>query len=108
MLFFPKKRPARKDPYADPIGRESREKGWCVDCHSSIKDEFFMVHDPVWAKARMENYGGFLCVGCLEKRIGRRLRRGDFTDCPMNKPDFTYLDGRPVPKSRRLRNRLGI
>ena len=108
MILFPKKRPAQKNPYSDPIGQESRAKGWCVDCHASIRDEFYMVHDSVWRKARMGEFAGFLCVGCLEKRIGRRLRPADFTDCPMNKPDFTYRDGRPVPKSHRLRNRLGI
>ncbi|MDT0270859.1 hypothetical protein RM844_31780 [Streptomyces sp. DSM 44915] len=108
MLFFPKKRPTRENPWADPIAAESRIKGWCIDCHRDIDDEFYMVHDSVWAKARMKDAGGFLCIGCLEKRLSRRLRPADFTDCPLNKPDFTYQDGRPVPKSRRLRSRLGI
>ncbi|MDT0270551.1 hypothetical protein RM844_30190 [Streptomyces sp. DSM 44915] len=106
--MFGRLRRSARDPYSDPVGRESREKGWCVDCRTSVDDEFFMVHDSVWAKARMKDLGGFLCIGCLEKRLSRRLRPADFTDCPMNKPDFTYLDGRPVPKSRRLRSRLGF
>jgi hypothetical protein len=33
-----------------------------------------MVLDAVWAKARMRENGGYLCIGCLEKRFGRLLR----------------------------------
>jgi hypothetical protein len=32
----------------------------------------------------MEPYGGVLCVGCLEKRIGRRLTPDDFPDHVFN------------------------
>jgi hypothetical protein len=32
----------------------------------------------------MEPMGGCLCVGCLEKRLGRRLRPKDFTRRPLN------------------------
>jgi hypothetical protein len=47
--------------------------------------EVYMVHDKVWKKAGMEGYGGCLCIGCLEKRIGRRLKRKDFVpDHPFN------------------------
>lgn len=28
-----------------------------------------------------------LCVGCLEKRIGRELAKADFTEVPINSPD---------------------
>jgi hypothetical protein len=28
-----------------------------------------------------------LCVGCLEKRIGRELAKADFTEVPINNPD---------------------
>jgi hypothetical protein len=27
----------------------------------------------------------FLCVGCLEERLGRELSGADFTDCPLNR-----------------------
>jgi hypothetical protein len=27
---------------------------------------------------------GFLCIGCLEKRLGRELTAEDFPDCPIN------------------------
>ncbi len=28
---------------------------------------------------------GYLCIGCLEERLGRRLARADFTDADVNK-----------------------
>ena len=32
--------------------------------------EIYMVKDKIWRAAGMEPYGGCLCIGCLEKRIG--------------------------------------
>jgi hypothetical protein len=47
--------------------------------------EVYIVNDKIWARAGMEGYGGCLCIGCLEKRIGRRLKRRDFVlDHPFN------------------------
>jgi hypothetical protein len=40
--------------------------------------EIYMVEDPIWVAAGMEPMGGCLCVGCLEKRIGRTLTPKDF------------------------------
>jgi hypothetical protein len=40
--------------------------------------EIYTVRDKIWKKARMEPVGGCLCIGCLEKRIGRELRPTDF------------------------------
>jgi hypothetical protein len=44
-----------------------------------------MVHNELWGEAGMA--GGFLCVGCLESRIGRMLTPADFTAAPINDPD---------------------
>ena len=57
--------------------------------------EWYMVHDEIWVQAGMPHrkfetgYGtsGFLCIGCLETRIGRKLRRADFTSARINDPD---------------------
>jgi hypothetical protein len=57
-----------------------------------------MVQDSIW-----EQYGvdlDMLCIGCLEDRIGRQLKKTDFTKFPIN----TDLAWR---RSERLRNRLG-
>ena len=40
--------------------------------------EIYMVKGPVWEAAGMEPMGGCLCIGCLEKRIGRTLTSKDF------------------------------
>jgi hypothetical protein len=51
--------------------------------------EFYWVKDKVWAAAGMGELGS-LCVGCLEARLGRRLRPKDF--------DFTRSENR-IPRN---------
>lgn len=48
--------------------------------------EHYMIHDDVWAAAGMgtASGAGFLCVGCLEQRLGRQLQPFDFTTTPIN------------------------
>jgi len=46
--------------------------------------EIYHVRDRVWKAAGMQPYGGCLCIGCLEKRIGRQLRPKDFARHPFN------------------------
>ena len=43
--------------------------------------------------------GGFLCVGCIEKRLGRRLRPKDF--------QLEHTFNRNLPGTPRLLNRQG-
>ena len=84
----------------------------CVDCGTDTnptngqRSEFYMVHDEVWAAAGIEPNGGCLCVGCLEKRLGRKLWSGDFRDVPIN--DLTNQDGEKAFSWRtpRLVNRM--
>jgi hypothetical protein len=40
--------------------------------------EVYTVKPPVWKAANMDGMGGYLCIGCLEKRIGRTLVPKDF------------------------------
>lgn len=47
--------------------------------------EWYMATDETWAAAGMGD-DGFLCVGCLEARLGRELQSGDFTGAPVNVP----------------------
>lgn len=68
--------------------------------------EYYEVLDEVWQLARGEGYGNsdngeagyFLCIGCLEARLGRRLTRADFAEKPASIPSPWYSD--------RLNNRL--
>ena len=54
--------------------------------------EWYMVHDDIWAQAGAptravmdERTSGFyLCIGCLEVRLGRQLVAADFPDYPVN------------------------
>jgi len=43
-----------------------------------------MVTNDVWAEAGMTT--GYLCIGCLEARLGRTLVAADFTRVPINEP----------------------
>jgi hypothetical protein len=86
---------------------------FCNDCRVDTtphigKWEFYMVTDDVWKAAGMpastlvagsEFDGNFLCIGCLELRIGRRLTALDFAACPLNNPKYQC-------KAPRLLNRL--
>jgi len=67
-----------------------------------------MVRDEVWAAASMKPNGGFLCIGCLERRLRRRLRPGDFTDAAVNDPAVRASTSRYAwsYRTRRLRDRL--
>jgi hypothetical protein len=68
----------------------------CVDCDTNTNaiDEYYMVHDVVWPL----DGNGMLCIGCLEARIGRRLKPADFTGAAINHDDYE--------RSARLASRL--
>ncbi len=61
--------------------------------------EWYMVKSEVWQGAGMTSREGFLCIGCLEIRLGRFLHSGDFTISPVNSLGWTT-------HSARLRDRL--
>ena len=71
----------------------------CADCgFDTIVVEYYMVHDHVWAAAGMgpDEDSGFLCIGCLERRLGRPLIGGDFPPhLPINWPDLWWHDDTP-------------
>ena len=90
----------------------------CVDCgmetESSIltddtvepvpgRWEYYWVKEEVWAAAGMpHDLGGALCVGCIEARLGRRLRPRDFD---FTRSENLYPDSWATPRlvSRRGR-----
>jgi hypothetical protein len=76
--------------------------GRCCDCgiDTLASNEWYVVKDDVWDQAWVgrcrsqyviPGSGGlideFLCIGCLEQRIGRTLCHTDFTDAPINNPN---------------------
>ena len=56
----------------------------CTDCgvNTRAAREVYMVEVALW-KAHGAGRG-FLCVGCLEGRLGRKLTVEDFKLCPLN------------------------
>ncbi|MEV4936318.1 hypothetical protein [Streptomyces zaomyceticus] len=55
----------------------------CADCGADCTDERYMVTDETWKASSMCPFG-FLCVGCIEQRLGRSLAGSDFLDVPLN------------------------
>lgn len=57
----------------------------CLDCgvNTLHNDEYYMVEDDIWDGVHPKRTG-MLCIGCLEKRMGRKLTSTDFTDAPIN------------------------
>jgi hypothetical protein len=69
--------------------------------------EYYMVHDEVWAEATRYGPAAFLCIGCLERRLRRRLVPADFTDAGINDPTIRATPRRAWSyRTRRLRDRL--
>lgn len=83
----------------------------CTDCAVDtldIKDgpEYYMVRADIWAAVTETKPAEFLCVGCLEERLGRQLTSEDFNDAPANDPVKESMSGRlrdrmlsPAPRS---------
>jgi hypothetical protein len=101
-------------------GRKWRGDGAkCADCETDTLeiDEFYGVTNEVWAAAWTKQpppptlaplgfelaYVGplFLCVGCLEQRLGRALNRADFVDCLGNDPNRYKFSERLLNRLRR-------
>jgi hypothetical protein len=82
----------------------------CADCGQNTTTigadgepmdwEWYMVNNVIWtmASTATDRPAQFLCIGCLETRLGRRLYPIDFTSAPVNKVDEST--------SPRLRSRL--
>src|SRR5262245_16353555 len=62
--------------------------------------EVYTVRDSVWKAAGMQPWGGCLCIGCLEKRLGRTLRSKDF-------PRRDAFNNPRIPGTERLMERRG-
>lgn len=84
-----------KDKYGDEWDTDEYFVDFrCFDCGVNTvperrPQEYYIVHDEIWLAAAMTKQsqrpsGDFLCIGCLEARLGRTLTRRDFPDCPAN------------------------
>jgi hypothetical protein len=82
----------------DLATRKARQQGraysaclLCADCYlnTSRAYEYYIVNHDVWYVAmRVAPKVRFLCIGCLEKRLGYTLCKDDFLEVPLNIPGF--------------------
>lgn len=78
----------------------------CNDCGESTRDEYYMVKHELWPlnnPGRETEDGEFLCISCLENRLGRRLTPRDFLDAPINR-----MNRGNWYKTPRLCERIGL
>jgi hypothetical protein len=61
-----------KKPSRGPLKSWDADKTW----------EVYELQPEVWKAARCR---GVLCIGCVEQRIGRKLKPNDFTDGELNR-----------------------
>ena len=64
-------------------GKRVRFVPVCADC-GKPHPERYMVTDRVWGRQAGYRPDQVACLPCLVKRLGRPLRRGDFTPAPVN------------------------
>ena len=56
---------------------EGKRHTECVDCKG--KGEAFFIKNDIWYKyIPKSKQRGIICLSCLEKRIGRKLKKSDF------------------------------
>jgi len=72
----------------------------CIDCSVDTRkiNEFYMVHRELWLTAVPDEDNAmtkFLCIGCLERRLGRKLIALDFqANVPLNWPGIRTMSDR--------------
>lgn len=69
-----------------------RRFAYCLDCGVDTLEirDWYMLQLEVWQKVITSKdpiARRFLCILCLEKRLGRTLEAADFVDAPINKPN---------------------
>lgn len=82
---------------AERIRREVAAYG-SITAKIDENSEAYIVRSRVWEAANMDGWGGCLCIGCLENRLGRRLKPKDF--------DHTHVFN-SFPGTARLLSRRG-
>lgn len=71
-----------QDPVPSEAVPESADDCW--HCSGAINDKLYMVTAALWEEAAHLPSNAFCHRRCLERRIGRRLVRSDYTDAPIN------------------------
>ena len=56
-----------------------------INAYFDANTEVYIVKRSVWKASGMADFGGCLCIGCLELRLGRRLTPKDFPQHEFNR-----------------------
>ncbi len=80
--------------------KKTRTKWKCLDCQIDTGKiyEHYFINTDTWLSV-VGSKTGMLCVGCLEKRLGRTLTKVDFPKVTINDPKYSKM-------STRLLNRI--
>ena len=72
----------------------------CMDCGVDVFEihEYYMIHNELWDKINPDVIG-LLCIGCVEKRLGRKLKPDDF-------PVYEINSYHTLTQSNRLKSRI--
>jgi hypothetical protein len=87
-----------------PLPAAVRDKYKCNDCGVNVltTGEFYMLDQDIWEKDLGLGWNDNLCIGCLESRIGRKLK-GPIEDF-MLIPSYPWM----YPASDRMMDRYGF
>lgn len=69
------------------LPRRFLDRHRCKDCGLNVikAGEYYMVNSAIWEKQLGLTWSDNLCIGCLESRLGRKLKGlGDFGTLPKN------------------------
>jgi hypothetical protein len=93
---------ATRHRYRHNDGKRDAGRFICLDCQNDVlrAGEYYMLRDLVWLAANPRRQG-MLCIGCVEKRLGRRLAPEDFQGAPL---DHHLING--LALSKRLMREL--
>lgn len=79
----------------------SRRKFLCLDCQvdTGKAGEHYMLIQETWELTGLGKFG-MLCIGDVEKRIGRKLVASDFNNSYLNKPRTGIISNRLLDRMR--------
>lgn len=78
-----------------------RREGWSLHCNTCGKDvfkdpnDYFMLREEIWEEVCDNDYistTDVLCKSCVEKILGRKLVKSDYTSAPVNDSNLMEKD----------------
>lgn len=88
LLMFMEENPKRAKMLVEQwvqTAQNSESRLICAECVKPVEDDYEVL-DRVWHTAIgcVTQFGGYLHLVCLQKRLGRKLSIADFTAAPVN------------------------